>query len=192
MLKKFGSSILRSENCTKNYGANKKWWGENIGRVEMDSPIRQWLREKVRKYLEKIVTRSFVIFNRRPWSEVSSPVGIRVAGVGEKVVGLRRPGNSFVVYGFQITGWCGVEHVHGTPVSFIRVSDDCRFQLEIRNKIHAIQTYSVAIRSQTRQTGKQKTPIYSYKWKLHWHSYIFSGHYLISLSKFRYHNSALW
>ncbi len=44
-----------------------------------------------------------------PWTEVSSPVGVRIWGVGEEVVGLRRPGHVSIVQRLQVARWGWVD-----------------------------------------------------------------------------------
>lgn len=61
--------------------------------------------------LQKVIADSLEALHTGTRREVSGPVGMRIAGVGEEVVGFRWPSDVCVVQRFQIARRCGVEQV---------------------------------------------------------------------------------
>ena len=56
-----------------------------------------------------------------PGGEVSGPVGVRVAGVGEEIVRFRSVLHLMPVHGLQVARGCGVEQVEFAAVLLSRV-----------------------------------------------------------------------
>lgn len=77
--------------------------------------------------LEEVVADTLIVLEGRPGGEVTSPESVRIARVGEEVIGLRRPLDVLLVQSLVVAGRSRVEGFVVRAVTLVYVPGDCLF-----------------------------------------------------------------